>query len=128
MGLDFLRVVYLPFDTCKPRWTYYGFADFRRRLAKEIGIDLDEMEGFSGDVMWELPSEEPLVYLLDHPDDSGFLWRHQIEKLLPRLAEIVDKWELSGEDDPNDDIKCGREFIKAVKEVIETGAAGILFT
>lgn len=36
----------LNFSHCEAQWSYSGFHCFRKRLAKEVGIDLDEMQGF----------------------------------------------------------------------------------
>lgn len=84
-----------PGDAC---WSYSGFNDFRRLLAREEGIDLDAMEGFGG--LRGVPAgtrtwaevESPLVPLLNHSDCEGYLSADDCEQMLPRLHEIAKKW------------------------------------
>lgn len=84
MGLDFSHT--------DARWAYSGFANFRRRLAKEIGMDLDAMEGFGGDIKFELFKDD-IIPLLDHSDCDGELTVEECKKVAPRLRELVSGWE-----------------------------------
>lgn len=74
-------------------WSYSGFAEFRRWLAKLEGFALVEMHGFGGDRSWSGVSTA-LKPLLDHPDDDGpSLAPAQCAAMLPRLQTIVDQWQ-----------------------------------
>ena len=90
MGIDF--------NLCDAHWSYSGFHFFRRRLANEIGINLDEMQGFSfiGDDIVERKSWEnitdPIKLLLDHSDCDGYLTPSQCRKIYPRILELVKNW------------------------------------
>ena len=48
-------------------WSYSCFHEFRRKLAAEIGIDLDDMDGFEGTLSWD-DLKDDIVPLLDHSD------------------------------------------------------------
>ncbi|MCK9570870.1 hypothetical protein M0R72_18110 [Candidatus Pacearchaeota archaeon] len=74
-------------------WSYSGFMKYRRKLANEIGLVLNDMIGFGGDEEWPDAKDEPLVHLLDHSDCDGELTADQCRELLPRLKEIVDEWK-----------------------------------
>jgi len=84
MGLDF--------NHSDAHWSYSGFNDFRRHLAKDIGIDLDKMIGFNGDRSWS-GIKDPLCLLLNHSDCDGHLTPNQCKKIAPRLREVISKWE-----------------------------------
>jgi hypothetical protein len=83
MGIDFSH--------CNAHWGYGGFNNFRTRLAKEVGIDLEEMDGFGGHILWE-GLVDPIIPLLCHSDCDGELSVEECKKVAPRLKEIVDKW------------------------------------
>lgn len=105
MGLDFSH--------CDARWTYFGFSRFRAKLAKEIGIVLEEMRGF---IPMDLTPEQkenwqqrdwdevddPIVNLLDHSDCDGMFTPGQCRIVAPRLRELVASWS----DDDYDKIKA----------------------
>ena len=84
MGLDFVG--------SEASWSYSSFGNFRRRLAKEIGIDLDNMVGFGGKIKWN-NIKDPIKDLLNHSDCDGHLTPTQCKKIAPRLIELVSKWE-----------------------------------
>lgn len=74
--------------------SYKGFRCFRRRLAAEEGIDLDVMAGFGtglGQVSWDGVTS-PLIPLLNHSDCDGHLTPAQCAQMMPRLAEICERW------------------------------------
>ena len=84
MGLDFSH--------CEARWGYGGFGEFRKRLAKEIGMDLDAMEGFGGDIPFSNFNDD-IIPLLNHSDCEGELTVEECKKVAPRLKEMVLSWE-----------------------------------
>ena len=86
MGIDFSH--------CDAYWAYSGFHRFRVRLAKEVGIDLNEMRGFGGaQLKWANPKDDPIIHLLDHSDCDGHLSPGRCKKIAPRLRELVAKWD-----------------------------------
>ena len=95
MGLDFSH--------CEAHWSYSGFNRFRARLAKEIGIVLEEMRGFmpfglTPEEKENWPGKEwaevddPIVHFLDHSDCDGKLAPVQCKVVAPRLRELVKSW------------------------------------
>src|SRR5665648_1219897 len=64
MGLDFSH--------SNAHWSYSGFYDFRRRLAQEINVDLEMMDGFGGDIPFDL-IKDSIEPLLNHSDCGGGL-------------------------------------------------------
>lgn len=113
MGLNFSRST--------ARWTYSGFAFFRRRLAGSIGVDLNQMQGFIGPddeelghaISWSTVSD-PIVPLLDHSDCDGSLSPHECLCVGLRLVQIINDWEeddrdrMEAEVFAQDLIECGR--------------------
>lgn len=85
MGIGFAKKKHYDFG-----WSYRGFHHFRTRLAKEIGLNLDEMGGFGGTYDW--PENEPIVLLLNHSDYKGNIYSTNCEKIYPRLLELITKW------------------------------------
>lgn len=83
MGLDF--------NLSEVRWGYISFGNFRRKLAKEIGLDLDAMIGFSGDLSWD-SVEDDIKDFLNHSDCEGELTPEQCKIIAPRLIELVRGW------------------------------------
>jgi len=82
-------------------WSYSGYMDFRIRLAKEIGINLAEMEGFeilgkhSGVETiksWENVNDD-IKILLVHSDCDGIMKHKKCAKVLPRLRQLISKWD-----------------------------------
>jgi hypothetical protein len=61
-------------------------------LAKEVGIDLDSMEGFGGSVKWSTLPKDPIHFLLNHSDCDGHITAKRCAKIAPRLLELVAKW------------------------------------
>lgn len=87
MGIDFSHG--------KACWSYSGFHRFRERLAREIGIDLNDMGGFAraGDIgfSWDRIKDD-IVLLLRHSDCDGELAWEECEKLIPRLKMLISDW------------------------------------
>lgn len=89
------------------QWSYSGFMDFRKRIAKSINIDLEEMEGFSkkhpvdpeyrkiGTYPWE-KIKSPIKHFLNHSDHEGHLnWKHCL-LIASQLKVILLLWENNG--------------------------------
>ena len=68
--------------------SYSGFQLFREEIAAEIGINLDEMEGFGGDWLWD-GVEDSVRPLLDHSDCDGHLTPDECRLVAPRLRELA---------------------------------------
>lgn len=85
MGLDF--------GQCEASWSYGGFHRFRIRLAQEIGVDLESMEGFrDGGNKWD-NLIDPIIPLLNHSDCDGELSSEDCSKVAPRLRQLVSGWD-----------------------------------
>lgn len=90
MGVDFSH--------CDASWAYSGFNRFRARLANQIGIVLDDMDGFNRNspdysgVSWNTV-KDPIKGLLNHSDCDGHITPKQCQRIAPRLRELVSSWE-----------------------------------
>lgn len=119
MGLD-IR----PGHAC---WSYSGFNMFRRALAAEEGIDLNQMVGFGGERPWETSHGEhitPLAPLLNHSDCDGYLEGYECEEVLPRLKLILDRWAAADNWAERDyDIQQGYELCESMQHSIDHGCA-----
>lgn len=83
MGLDFSH--------SNAHWSYSGFYNFRRRLAQEINVDLEMMDGFGGGIPFDL-IKDSIEPLLNHSDCGGGLTPSDCAKVAPRLRELVKGW------------------------------------
>lgn len=72
-------------------WSYSGFFDFRRRLARQIGVNLDDMDGYGGEKSWEYVVD-PIKTLLDHSDCEGEISPVDCPLLAVRLRMMVKDW------------------------------------
>lgn len=73
-----------------PSWTYSWFADFRTRLAAQIGITLKDMQGYSGGTEpWDAFEDDDICLLLQHSDCGGNLRPDRCAKIIPRLRELL---------------------------------------
>lgn len=79
------------FSYCMAHWTYSFFHDFRVKLANEVGIDLNQMEGFGGDHLFS-NYQDAIIPLLQHSDCQGELSAEECSRVAPRLREIVASW------------------------------------
>lgn len=77
--------------SCGVDISYGGFANFRDAVAKEIGIDLDEMIGFGGVKSFK-EVKNPIKHLLNHSDCDGYIGEKMCGKMFPELKKIADKW------------------------------------
>lgn len=91
MGLDFTFKTFSDDGLQMPRWGYLGFSRFREKLAAKIGINLDVMEGFGGNLNWE-GIDDPIIGLLNHSDCEGELSPEECGKIFPRLRELIAPW------------------------------------
>lgn len=107
MGLEFGKEIIEYYDF---GWSYRGFNSFRKRLAKEVGVELDEMNGFGGEKTWETV-ENPIALLLHHSDCEGFLSCYACEKIYPELLKIIKSWP-----DEDFDKITAIELVNAMKE------------
>lgn len=118
MGLDFAyRKIVFPERENRVCWSYGGFHSFRNKLAKEININLDEMEGFTEagkGKSWEI-IEDPIRYLLNHSDSDGDLHPDLCREIYPRLLELIALWS-------NDDYdkQMGMRLATMMKECSES--------
>ena len=97
MGIDFAyqKIEYPENREDQPHWSYSGFMEFRKRLAAEIDIDLDAMQGFCepGEIYREWDTvNDAIVSFLDHSDCEGEMDYNICETVAPRLRELVAKW------------------------------------
>jgi hypothetical protein len=82
----------LRFSHCKASWSCTGFNSFRRRLANEIGFDLDlwwTLGALEGD---RTTYRDPIELLLDHSDCDGELPPEECKVIAPRLRELIKDW------------------------------------
>jgi len=76
----------------KAQWSYSGFHRFRERLAQEVGLNLNEMQGFGGKKPWE-GLEDDIKILLSHSDCDGRMTPEECGKVATRLRALVADWE-----------------------------------
>ena len=82
----------------RPSWSYSGFDDFRQRLAREIGIELNEMEHFGGARPWSDVVSD-IVPLLNHSDCDGELSPEDCARVAPALRRLIARWAERGDYD-----------------------------
>lgn len=106
MGLDFSHG--------NAHWSYSGFNNFRRRLAAQIGLDLNDMIGFGGWRTWD-DINDKIKPFLTHSDCDGSLTIKQMKVIIPRLKELTKEWAEDDYDKQNcNDLIKGMQ--KAIKE------------
>jgi hypothetical protein len=105
----------LNFKGSDASWSYSGFNEFRRRLGNEIGIDLKKMAGFGGVIPWNT-IKDPLVPFLNHSDCEGHLSAGKLKRIVPRLQEIINKWDRGDWDRART-----QSLIQRMEECIEEG-------
>ena len=107
-------------------WSYSGFANFRRALAGEEGINLAEMTGFGGTREWETSSGQhitPLAPLLNHSDCDGYLHGYECEEVIPRLETILSKWARDADPETQYNVQHGLALLAGMKHSVEHGCA-----
>ena len=100
-------------------FSYGGFHHFRRKLAKEIGINLDMMQGFSNHhgnspdlapkTSWS-EIKDSIKYFLNHSDCQGSIGPKRCKMIADRMSKLIKDWE----DDWNKD-----QAIKLIKGMRE---------
>jgi|SRR6056297_1656287 len=106
------------------QWSYSGFMIFRRELAKEAGLDLLTMPGYSdtyvnGAIERKAPTgnwddfEDDIKDFLLHSDCDGHLTAEQCGIIAPRLKELTDKWS-DGEIGKDHDKQNALELVEAM--------------
>jgi len=79
---------------CNAQWSYSGFINFRKRIAKACGTDLLEMEGFKENGHpWEYPwigTLGDLIPFMNHSDCDGHLTAKQCRLAAVRLRQVIE--------------------------------------
>lgn len=81
----------LGFDNADASWSYGGFDRFRTKLGEEIGVILNAMDTYGGNLSWDLV-DHPIKDLLNHSDCDGILTPEQCATIAPALKAIVINW------------------------------------
>lgn len=77
-------------------WSYSGFMTFRKHLAAQIGIDLEEYFGYNKDWKKNLRSiKHKIRPLLNHSDCDGYLTPKQAKMVAEWLDEILNNFDES---------------------------------
>lgn len=115
-------------------WAYGGFADFRRRLAFEEGINLDDMAGYEREVFpgggewvgkslpWLNDAGEPITVLeplLNHSDCGGELAWYECLQVVDRLEEIVQGWEMDSLNKYGSVEWITQEYVRRAEDMVE---------
>jgi hypothetical protein len=79
------------FSYCDAHWAYGLFHDFRCKLAREIGMNLDKMDGFGGTLSFDT-FDDDIIPLLDHSDCEGELTPEECARVAPRLRQLIASW------------------------------------
>jgi len=80
MGLDFTH--------CEAHWSYSDFHDFRCRLAACIGMNLDVIEGFGGEIPFK-NYQDDIIPLLEQPDSDSYLSPDVCQTVAARLRQLI---------------------------------------
>ena len=83
MGLDFTH--------CEAHWSYSDFHDFRRKLAACIGMNLDDMEGFGGEISFK-NYQDDIIPLLELSDSDSYLSPKICQTVAARLRQLIRHW------------------------------------
>ena len=113
----------------QPHCTYTTFNQFRRDIAKHIGINLDDMAGFEkrgedvpDGISWDTVNDDIKLFL-DHCDCEGHLLTTQARKIAKRLRVILREMypnvdEMEGME--RWDYDMGMKFIAVLEEASKT--------
>jgi hypothetical protein len=109
MGLDFSHG--------EAHWAYSGFARFREKLAKQVGIDDYEKITNTNDPKLEAIKKDGIHPLLAHSDCDGKLTIKEMKKVIPRLEELIKNWS---SENPRDeyDLRHAKLLIEGMKEAV----------
>ena len=69
---------------------YSYFNNFRRWVALQIGLNLDSMEGFGGDISFDI-TNHPIKPLLNHSDCDGELTPDECRSVIRGAQLILEK-------------------------------------
>lgn len=108
MGLDF--------NISIAHWSYSGFNRFRHRLADEISINLDEMEGFGGNKPWA-NINDPIKLFLSHSDCDGTMSVSDCKTAGKRLKQLVSSWD-ANDYDRQTALRLAKDMISTDKRCI----------
>ncbi|WP_414834754.1 hypothetical protein ACLBKW_09025 [Bacillus altitudinis] len=86
----------MDFTHCEAHWSCTNFHDFRCRLAACIGMNLDNMQGFGGDIPFEDYSDD-IIPLLEKPYFDSYLMPEVCQTVAVRLRQLIRNW-------PDDDM------------------------
>ena len=78
--------------------SYSGFGTERRKLAKLLGFELGDMEGFGGIESWK-EINHPLIPLLNHPDYEGVLSISEQLSIINGFNLLNDKIQETNDED-----------------------------
>lgn len=108
-------------DTSHNAWQggYSRFGDWRRWLAKQIGMNLNDMEGFGGDRKFS-DFDHPVLPLLNHSDCDGKLTTEECKRVAWGLDEIIHKAEQRGSPEQYE-IDKAKQFREGCLLAIENG-------
>ncbi|MEW4100061.1 hypothetical protein [Bacillus altitudinis] len=91
----------MDFTHCEAHWSCTNFHDFRCKLAACIGMNLDEMEGFGGDIPFENFTDD-IILLLDLSDSDSYLMPEVCQTVAVRLRQLIQNWPGDDMDKMND--------------------------
>lgn len=86
----------LGFSVGEARWSYGGFARFRRKLAEELDLDLEKVHkccGSRGPRFECAEHDDDIMMLLNHSDCDGRLIPSECRKVGLRLLSLIAHWE-----------------------------------
>ena len=95
--------------------SYGGYGEWRRKLAKAVGIDLDKMKGFGGVESWR---GKPMQLILNHSDCEDRYTHNVVPQLLEEAKEAQRLFD--------DDYDRPGKFIRLCEKAIERNV-GIMF-
>ena len=72
--------------------SYSSFNEFREKIAKSIGFDMNEFQGFGGKRSWN-EMKSPIKALINHSDCAGDLTVEEMKPLIPELEKVLLTWE-----------------------------------
>lgn len=113
----------LAFSHGTANWSYGGFHSFRQRLAREIGLDLDRMRGFTDkpdSQPWEVVGDA-IVPLLNHSDCEGSIACALLPKLADRLEELVQDWPMEWWEQGGYDREHALLLVEGMREAAAAG-------
>ena len=95
-------------------FSYGNFNRFRRKLAAEICVVIDEMEGFGGDTPWS-EIHDPLVPFLSASDCDSEIPSHDCPFVADRIKQVVDA-------SPDDPMVYWKDMALRVAEAMQIAA------